>query len=70
MNEFITLFLIFVSISGILLIPFVIVLKYKPEPPTIIGIFPLVKQFLTLFFTLLSQSPAEKYFFTETMPYK
>ena len=49
---------------GILLIPLVIVLKYKPVPPTIIGIFYFYD--IDLFFlTNFNQSPAEKYFFTE-----
>ena len=39
LNKFLTFVLVFGSMSGILLIPLVIVLKYKPVPPTIIGSF-------------------------------
>ena len=48
---------------GILLIPLVIVLKYKPVPPIIIGIFFFFKHTLILVLVCLSQSPAEKYSF-------
>ena len=50
---------------GILLIPLVIVLKYKPVPPTIIGSFLFFKQSFIFFLASLSQSPAEKYFLTD-----
>ena len=56
------------SMSGILLIPLVIVLKYRPVPPTIIGIFFLFKQIFIFFFASFNQSPAEKCFFTEIVP--
>ena len=70
LNKALTLFLVLRSISGILLIPLVIVLKYRPVPPTIIGIFFFFKQRLIFFFTSCNQFPAEKYFFTEIIPYK
>ena len=64
-----TLFLVFLSIFGILLIPFVIVLKYKPVPPTMIGIFFSFWHLSIFFFTSFNQSPAEKYLFTDRKPY-
>ena len=56
------------SIFGILLIPLVIVLKYKPVPPTTIGIFFFLIQRLIFLFASFNQSPAEKYVFTEIRP--
>ena len=55
---------------GILLIPLVIVLKYKPVPPTTIGTLFFLRQASIIILVCFNQSPAEKYFFTETEPYK
>ena len=40
--------------------PLVIVLKYNPVPPTIIGILFFFTQEFILLFAFFSQSPAEK----------
>ena len=55
---------------GILLIPFVTASKYKPVPPTRIGIFFFFKHNLIFSFAKDNQAPVEKCFFEDINPYR
>ena len=60
----------FNEIFGILTKPSVKALKYKPVPPTRIGVFFLFWTSLIFLITKFSQSPVEKFFVTLWKPYR
>ena len=62
--------LLTIGIFGILTRPSVKALKYRPVPPTRIGIFFLFLISKIFFFVNFSQSPEEKFFFALINPYK